>query len=381
MRASSIPYKFATPWAADATTGYITAAIPVTTASPAASQQLGFPPATASPIGAGGTPPNIADINGGLNYETSWTQWIQAGGPIGYDATFSTNIGGYPNGAKITAAYGNGWSWLSIVDNNTSDPDTGGSNWVGYSTQTGIIGDARNLKADLNAAGTSVTFTADEGTFGSTLGSGTYKLGSLSNTLNIATTGAGGMDTGSAPTSGIIGVYWILNPSTGATALLGTNGAGLLPPIYGGANMPTGYTQSWLVSVLKTNSSAQLFRFFQRGRTIYCPAFQAFATGAATASPTACTGFAGVPYNAVQIGALIEFTCSTSGATFTSSISPCSDGSTGAALFYGGSIANAQVLISPPAILGVQTQNTFYYTAQVSLGVLNLTIVVTSYTI
>ena len=129
MEASQIPYKFATPWGADATSGYVTAAIPATASGGAASQQLGFPPITAQPTGSGGIPPNIADINGLGLYATLWAQWQQAGGPVIYDATFATAIGGYPKGAIIAAGALVGNSWLCTVDNNTADPDTGGANW------------------------------------------------------------------------------------------------------------------------------------------------------------------------------------------------------------------------------------------------------------
>ena len=131
MLVASIPYKFTVPWGASAGGSYINA-IPYTAASPAASQNLGFPPATATPVGSGGTPPNIADFNGGMNYETLWTQWWQAGGPIFYDATFQTNIAGYPLGALIRQATVAGAFWLSTVDGNTTDPDTGGAGWVDW---------------------------------------------------------------------------------------------------------------------------------------------------------------------------------------------------------------------------------------------------------
>jgi hypothetical protein len=129
MDASAVPYKFAGPWAADAATGYVTDPVPATASGATASQQLGFPPLTATPTGSGGTPPNIADFNGLEFYNTSWLQWVQAGGPIAYDATLSSNIGGYPQGAVLQSAATFGQFWQSTVDNNTSDPDTGGANW------------------------------------------------------------------------------------------------------------------------------------------------------------------------------------------------------------------------------------------------------------
>jgi hypothetical protein len=133
MLVSSVPYKFTVPWANSASGSFITNPVPAVSTSPAAGQDLGFPPATALPEGSGGTPPNINDINGALYYATAWEQWIQAGAPIVYDATFQTAIGGYPKGAIVPSAATPYLRWISTVDNNTSDPDTGGANWLAMS--------------------------------------------------------------------------------------------------------------------------------------------------------------------------------------------------------------------------------------------------------
>lgn len=130
MNLSGVPYKFQYRWAQNATGSFVTTPIPATTSAPAASQSLGFPPETAEPIAAGGTPPNINDYNGAYQYATAWLQWLQSGGPVQYDATHQTNIGGYPNGALIQSGTSPGKFWLSTIDANTSNPDTGGSHWM-----------------------------------------------------------------------------------------------------------------------------------------------------------------------------------------------------------------------------------------------------------
>lgn len=132
MLATDIPSRISTAWGTDAAAPYIRT-IPITTGDPtAASFDLGWPPATATPVGAGGTPPDVRDANGILKIVTQWERYLGAGGPIGYDATFSTAVGGYPKGAVLASAtLGN--FWYSTVDNNTSNPDSGGANWVGYS--------------------------------------------------------------------------------------------------------------------------------------------------------------------------------------------------------------------------------------------------------
>jgi hypothetical protein len=126
MQTSDIPYKFAEIWAAGASGSFITNPIPHTTTAPAASQDLGFPPETANITG---TPPNINDFNGMMYYVTAWARWQQSGAAIPYDATFQTNIGGYPSGAVVASATVFGKRWISVTDNNTTNPDSSGAGW------------------------------------------------------------------------------------------------------------------------------------------------------------------------------------------------------------------------------------------------------------
>lgn len=132
MKASAIPTKYPEAWAAQAAAGFIRA-IPETTSDPnAASLDLGFPPNTFTPVGAGGAPPDGRDANGILNQETSWSQWFSAGAPVAWDLAFSAAIGGYPEGALIatTSPTPLAARWLSTVDDNVTNPDTGGAGWT-----------------------------------------------------------------------------------------------------------------------------------------------------------------------------------------------------------------------------------------------------------
>lgn len=90
----------------------------------------GFPPLNFVPIASGGVPPFGGDFNGLLYQITAGLRWLQAGGPVPYDLTFVTATGGYPEGAIIASAVTPGLLWVSTVDNNTSDPDAGGANWL-----------------------------------------------------------------------------------------------------------------------------------------------------------------------------------------------------------------------------------------------------------
>lgn len=205
MLASQIPSKFTVPFGNSATTQYIRA-IPVTTTDPtAASETLGFPPATATPVGAGGTPPDIRDMNGILNQTSGWGWWVAAGGaPVAYDATFQAAVGGYPNGAVVASVAYPGLWWRSTADNNTANPDAGGAGWVAQnrillsanatfyvstagsdSTGNGSSGSpwatlqhAWNVVSQLyDLQGYSITFQMANGTYGAGLSAGTLLPG------------------------------------------------------------------------------------------------------------------------------------------------------------------------------------------------------------
>lgn len=132
MQVSSLPRKFNLPFAENAGGSFSNYPIPDTPSGTpgAASLSTGFPQINFTPISAGGIPPFGADFNALMFQVTSWNQWQAAGGPIFYDSAFQTAIGGYPNGAVIQSAAVPGNFWQSTTDNNTSNPDTGGANWI-----------------------------------------------------------------------------------------------------------------------------------------------------------------------------------------------------------------------------------------------------------
>lgn len=133
MQISSIPVKFPIPFANSAGGGFtrpIPTASQIGIQSGAASLTDGFPPLCFQPVAAGGVPPFGEDFNGLLNPITAWNRWQSAGGPIVYDPTFQSAVGGYPQSAIIQSAVVPGKLWYSTVDNNTSNPDTLGANWT-----------------------------------------------------------------------------------------------------------------------------------------------------------------------------------------------------------------------------------------------------------
>ena len=145
MQASEIPTKFPVAFAEDAGVGY-TRQVPTTPSGQpgAAAMTTGFPSVNFIPEGAGGVPPFGEDVNGILNQITAWLQWLQAGGvPVAYDATFQAGLlpnPGYPKGAVVASATTFGLYWISTVDSNTTNPDTGGAGWATWLQSTPAAG-------------------------------------------------------------------------------------------------------------------------------------------------------------------------------------------------------------------------------------------------
>lgn len=206
-------------------------------------------------------PVGRAEMNGILSEITEGLGEIQLRG----FALWQSIDGGWPKGAHVMVGH---TVYRSNVDNNISNPAAGGPDWAATAS-AGVIGTASNVRCSVTAASASVTLTADEIVVGTALGGPSYRLPNFNKTLNISTSGTGGMDIGTAPNNGFVAVYVIYNPANGANALLAVNATSAAAPmVYGGSSMPAGYTASALVSVLPTNGSGQIPVLFQQDRKI-----------------------------------------------------------------------------------------------------------------
>lgn len=299
MLSSAIPGKILLPFATSGSKRAIPVASQIGITAGAASYTDGFPPLTFLAPASGGVPPSGQDFNGVLNAITAVQQWQSAGGLFAYDSAFSTAVSGYPKNAVLQKLDGTG-TWRSLVDSNTANPDTGGANWEDSNLRVGApVGSMRNAAMGVTAASASATFVADEIVVASALGGSAYRLPSFNKTINLAIVGAGGMDTGAAPASGYVALYAIYNPATGVSALLAANAtAAAAPNIYGGANMPAGYTASALVSVWPTDASSRFIVAYQSDRTVTRQLVNVLNSSVQQASYAALSISGAVPLNA-----------------------------------------------------------------------------------
>jgi hypothetical protein len=128
MQSANIPVKVPAPWAS--AQGSPVTPTPLSSNTPGRASWLnGFGFLNLTPLNAGGVPPFGQDMNGVLQALSAWVQWQGAGGTVQWDSAFSTTIGGYPKGAMVSAVSGLGW-YLSLIDNNPDNPDSGSVNWL-----------------------------------------------------------------------------------------------------------------------------------------------------------------------------------------------------------------------------------------------------------
>lgn len=159
--------------------------------------------------------------------------------------------------------------YISVVYNPAFDTGAGAWELLPWSSVSAypVVGSTKNVFSTIAAASATATFAGEEVVVKTALGGKAYLLPSFSELINLATTGAGAMDTGLAPVSGYVAIYAIYNPVTQDLALLATDATSAkAPEIYGGANMPAGYTASALLIALPTNASRLFSIAYVSGR-------------------------------------------------------------------------------------------------------------------
>lgn len=243
----------------------------------------------------------------------------------------------------------------------------------------GVVGNVRNLVMSVTAASASATLTADEIIVETALGGTRYCLPAFNKTVNLATTGAGGMDTGTAPVNGYVALYAIWNPSTQTAALLAKNAtAGVQTQVYSGANMPAGYTASALVSVWPTNGSSQFVPAYQADREISYPPVSALSTTTSQASPTSLSIAGAVPPNARTVSGYLSM-----GATAAANTTSNVFSSSTAIGIQPMSVGSAPAGFTPSTIfsrLAIITSQTIFYSCTTSAGAFTFVITTNGYT-
>ncbi|HGI5916497.1 TPA: hypothetical protein ACJTDP_000154 [Yersinia enterocolitica] len=222
----------------------------------------------------------------------------------------------YSDGTNITL---NGPIMVQAATNNNHAVNLG----QGNAQWSPVAGSVRNARMYVTSASATGTFTADQITVTTALNGQPYLLTNFNKTINTSTTGAGGMDVGAAPASGFLALYAIYNPATQTSALLAVNATSLTAPeVYGGANMPSGYTASALVSIWKTTSTGQLDLGRQRDRHVDILRSLAMSVTDQQTSLTQVAFATLIPRNAKSAHGDMQISTALSASTLTYVISP-----------------------------------------------------------
>ncbi|WP_423242566.1 phage tail protein [Yersinia enterocolitica] len=286
----------------------------------------------------------------GANYVTSYSTWINPPAGVTYnagtrvsirvayistggssvgleitpDTTSSTNFKVYKllcTGAPGSRVFTFNQDWNSAnpipisgggtgaITASTALANLGG---IGLSQLTGIVGTSRNAKMSVVTTSATSTFSADELIVQTAIGGNQYKLSGISNNINLATSGAGGMDSGTVPTTGYVALYVIFNPTTSTSALLAVNTTSVLAPEVCGGVMPSGYTASALVSVWRIVASKFIVGE-QTGRSISTQTSTAFSITVSTPATTIASISSIVPLNANKISGYVNVVIATTG--------------------------------------------------------------------
>jgi hypothetical protein len=271
--------------------------------------------------------------------------------------------------------------YVAVADNVGQDPTTDSTDtyWkIAFIDQTAlttalnangpVVASMRNDRMSVPTAAATATFTADEVVVKSALGGLVKTLPSFSASINLATTGAGGMNSGTAPVNGFVALYAIYNPTTSTAAMLAVNATALAATsIASPLAMPAGYTMSALVSTWATDGSSLFKVGFQANRFVSILSTTAISTTTANASFTSLSISSIVPLNAVGVKCRANIAATDTNVTATAALAGSSSG-VGSSTTQITSSSGGSGITAEMGIIPIITAQTIYYLDVVGSG-------------
>lgn len=138
---------------------------------------------------------------------------------------------------------------------------------------------------------------------------GTANLGaSGSFTLNAATTGINGLDTGTLAASTFYSVYAAFNPTSSTWGVFGCTEVASNAEIYAGTHLPSGYTETAYIGWFQTDGSSHIKSFYQFGRQTWFPKQNALNVTTSVTSFASVSLSTLVPLKAKTVGGTVGTT-------------------------------------------------------------------------
>jgi hypothetical protein len=197
----------------------------------------------------------MEDMNA-VEYVASYmTAYLYQEGIPEYDAATTYYINSIVKNPSTLQLYG------SLTNGNSGNALTSAANWrllIDFNNLPSSGGSFKNLKAAW-ASNTTLNMTADNATVAG--GSGVYQIASPAVTINSATSGANGLDSGAVAASTWYYLHLIYNPTT-------TTVAGLMSLSATAPTLPSGYTALGRFGSVRTDGSAHFIGFVQYNRRV-----------------------------------------------------------------------------------------------------------------
>lgn len=217
-----------------------------------------------------------------------------------------TNGTGLPLSTGVTGSLpiANGGTGLTSVGTAGFVLTSNGTAWVSAAPVGAVQSVFKNLTASASGTSSNVLVSADEIALESS-GNGYITARTVSLTINSASSGANGLDTGTLGSNAWYSVWIIYNPTTVTVA-------GLISASATAPTLPSGYTFQARVGWIRTDSTANKYplSFVQAGRQVQYK----LATGSnVTTFPTLTTGSQGTApstWAAVSVAAFVPSTAS-----------------------------------------------------------------------
>lgn len=259
------------------------------------------------------------------------------------------------------------------------------ANWLGDAIRAAnnaaaSVGSSVNSAMYVASPSVSASYTCDELIVGLSLGGRQWRLTGINKSINLSAVGAGGMDAGLAPIAGFVALYVIFNPTTLDVAMLATDATSVTAgEVYGGANMPAGYTYSALVSVVPTTAARLMGAHTLVGRSVGFDQVNVISTATQRASPFAFSVASTVPRNAKSVSGSMSVSSTSTASASVISLS-ASAGGLGRRLVtvFGGNGVGAPFSDMPCTYPG-GSLSTVFYTATVTTGTMDADVNISEY--